>query len=372
MGLKELVKKYNWLGSLYARLGKFGYKVLDICTPKDSKMILFSSFSGRQFSDSPKEIYLALKNDERFSDYKLVWALDNPESFSELQSIKSGSFKFYIYLFRAKFWVSNASIEKLIPLNSKQHVYIDSWHGIPFKKLGLDEAHVEPIVKHWYKNVRFDLLFSCSEYDNKIFHRIFPNTKNIVNADLPRNLRLANYKAAQQDEMIKKLGINHKKSIILYAPTFRDYNLSKATDEVIKTLKSLAENYTVLVREHYFSEIELPDSILNVSDYPDLNDLMIASDMLISDYSSLIFDYSLLHKPIYLYTYDWKEYSKYRGFYLSPLELNLPNSFDGEDLIKKVNDSGNYDISIVNNIAKKYHTNNDSIDRVKKLILSEE
>ncbi len=157
--------------------------------------------------------------------------------------------------------------------------------------------------------------------------------------------------------------------MILYAPTFRDYAMDTVSDQVIKTLNTLAQKYTVLVREHYFSNVDFPDTVVDVSNYPDVNELMIASDLLITDYSSILFHYALLHKPIFLYLYDWEQYAQYRGFYTSPIELKLPYAYDGKTLVDAIANIQSYDDGILNQLVTKYQADNQSIGTIKKLLL---
>ncbi|MGO2952514.1 MAG: CDP-glycerol glycerophosphotransferase family protein [Lactobacillus sp.] len=186
------------VGCIYL-ITKCGYWFFDVIVPVDRHFVLFCSFSGRQVSDSPKAIYDELMQDRHFSHYRMVWVVTDSKLAKDVESVKMGSFKYYWFLFRARYWVANTSIERLVALNRKKHVYINTWHGIPLKKLALDEPHLSYLVKKWYQTVQFDLLTCCSAYDQAIFERIFPNTKNIEAINLPRNYPLvqrANEQAA--------------------------------------------------------------------------------------------------------------------------------------------------------------------------------
>lgn len=302
------------------------YVLIDFLTKTDEKTIIFASYSGRQYSDSPRVIYEAIKNDEYFNDYKFVWAFRKPDTFSEVdpeEKVDINSFKFLKELFKAKYWISNASIERLIPTKHKKHVYINTWHGVPLKHLGPDEDNLEYIVKNWFKNVHFDLLTATNEFDKKIFKHIFPKNEETISViGLPRNNELLVYNG-EKDSLIKEklnLTLSNKK-IILYAPTFREYLKNKTPDFPFskEQLEKLSYNYIILNRGHYFAENEDNDLVVNVSHYSNLNELMEISDLLITDYSSIMFDYELLQKPILLLADDLEEYSKKRGIYM-PLE----------------------------------------------------
>lgn len=367
--MKKIISESKLMTKLYIVVGTVVYTFLSLIIPTNDKLILFSSFSGRQFSDSPRKIYESLIEDDRFNDYRLVWVLNNPTKYSNLDVVKNGSLAYYLTLFRAKYWIANTSIERLIPVKGKKHVYINTWHGIPFKKLGVDQGNLKLVVLNWYNKAKFDLLFSCSQYDRDIFKRIFPSAKKIINVDLPRN----NYKEITDKEKHRlqvKYGIDPKKKTILYAPTFRDYSTAFISNKVIQTLLTLSQNYNILVREHYFSSFNLPKSIRNVSNINELEELMDVSDLLISDYSSIIFDYALQHKPIYLYMYDRDTYEEVRGFYLKPTDLGLPFATNGNDLVNLIKNIETYDMDVIEKICKTYHSENQSIQITKIKILS--
>ena len=132
----------------------------------------------------------------------------------------------------------------------------------------------------------------------------------------------------------EKLNIPKNRKVILYAPTFRKYNRDKngcilaPPININKWKEKLSDKYIVLFRAHYEVNsvlgIKNDEFIYNVSDYKNLNELMKISDILITDYSSLIYDYSILKRPIYSYAYDYEEYAEKRGFYID-IENDLPN-----------------------------------------------
>lgn len=133
------------------------------------------------------------------------------------------SFDYLVTLFKSKYWISNASIELLIPINSKKHIYINTWHGIPMKHLGPDEKNLEFIVKNWYRKVKFDLLLCSGDYDKKIFEYIFPNNINVDVVGLPRNEALVKEslnKDIIKNRVIKKLGLDPQKEVFTIRTNF--------------------------------------------------------------------------------------------------------------------------------------------------------
>lgn len=143
---------------------------------------------------------------------------------------------------------------------------------------------------------------------------------------LPRNDKLANYTEDERRTIREKLNIPQEKKVILYAPTFREYERDSKLNCVLKPPmniklweKELKEDFCLLFRAHYevgkVMQIEENDFIKNMTDYPSLSELIIASDILVSDYSSIIFDYCVMDKAVYLFCYDYDLYEDKRGMY---------------------------------------------------------
>lgn len=348
--IKNKIKHSPLLGRLYLTIMGFILRVLQVFIPIDNRQIVFSSFSGRQLSDSPYEIYQQFIQDPDFNEYKMLWAFIDPQDFPEIPSenkIRMDTFAFWKQLLKSKFWISNSSIERLIPAVHGKHVYINTWHGIPLKHLGPDEKNLEFLVKNWFKTVDFDLLYCSGKYDQKIFKHIFPSTKNIKILGLPRNIELIKKVSENKRvSLFSRLNLDIKKRTILYAPTFREYSSVDGSNEFSlpfsdQFIDKITQDFNVLIRGHYFVEnldvdYNSQKKITDVSDYNNLNDLFQISDIVISDYSSLIFDYSLLNKKIILYLNDIDKYEKYRGFYLNPKDLNLPKAYNENELVSKI------------------------------------
>lgn len=319
--LKNFIKNSTIFSYIYRTIFFVIYFLLDNFLKKKKK-IIFTSFSGRQYSDSPKVIFEAMKNDERFQEYEFVWGFNTPEEFKFIGSknVNINKFEFLIELFSSTVWISNASIEKLIPYKSSKILYLNTWHGIPLKKIGKDQENVGKLIKKWYNNVEFDLLTTCSDYDEKIFKQVFPKTKNYIRTGLPRNMQLLindNQKHAIRRDFCRRYGLPYDTRLILYAPTFREYTPSISNPIFDGNITpNLNSNSVMLLRTHYFEKVYIDNKkVINVSE-ENLDELMIVSDCLITDYSSLMFDYFLLDKPIYMFAYDYEEYRNNRGFYV--------------------------------------------------------
>lgn len=326
--IKDCIKNSRLIGNSYLYGMKSLYFLLDKLQKKEKK-IIFASFSGRQYSDSPKVLFEAIKNDERFKDYELVWAFNDPDKFRsqvDARLVNINRLSFIRELFSSSIWISNASIEKLIPYKSKDIFYLNTWHGIPLKTIGQDEENASPLIKNWHRKVQFDLLTVCSDYDREIFSKVFLNSEKVVKSGLPRNIPLieGNTKeniAKLKAEFYEKYELAPDKRLVLYTPTFREFTSDKVNHILSGDLiPNESDNSILLMRTHYFEKVTLEsEQIINVSE-EDLNTVMLISDCLITDYSSVMFDYYLLNKPIYIYGYDFQEYRDIRGFYVDLVE----------------------------------------------------
>jgi len=343
----------------------------------DDKTIFFESFGGASASCSPKAIYNYLIENKDYKDYKFIWAFKNPKKDhlikrnKNLTIVKSKSKDYYKYLSKSKYWIVNSLLD-LSVIKKKNQIYVQCWHGTPLKKLRCDitvtgsvlNTKEEVIKRNNLDVAKIDYFISPSKYSTEKFTSAF-NLKNlnkeniIIEKGYPRNDKLINYTQNDINDIREKLNIKTKKKIILYAPTFRDdehksglgytYKLNIDFD---KLKKELGKDYVILFRAHYFIANSFDfnkykDFVYNVSDYDDINDLYIISDLLITDYSSVFFDYAILKRPILFYMYDYKNYkTKLRDFYLDLKELPGPIIEKQEDLVK--------DIKQIDKVFNKY------------------
>jgi CDP-glycerol glycerophosphotransferase len=181
-----------------------------------------------------------------------------------------------------------------------------------------------------------------SYFEADIFSKCFGIPRNhFIEVGLPRNDALANYTEEEREQIRRKLGLPDNKKVILYCPTFREYEKDENLGVVLappmdlkKWEAELGDQYVLLFRAHYevskVMEVQENDFVRNVTDYPALNDLMIVSDILISDYSSIFFDYSIMDKCMLHFTYDFDKYEEKRGMYFDIRDyLSGADSEDG-------------------------------------------
>ena len=302
-----------------------------IFIPMDDKMVIFSGHT-RKYNDSPKAIYEYMIKQDRFKDYKLIWALDNLEE--EIPGnpirVKADTMKYFRMTLQAKYWITCVNIERGLKYKRKGCKYLNTWHGCSINHIGNDVPG--------RKDFDFRAVdFMCyeSEYHKKILMRAFQTREEaMIPTGLPRNDVLYHVSPKEIEELKKKLGLPFDKKLILYAPTWRDSTDNGQTYAIKPPInvdyweKELKDNYVVLLRTHAYTNkllgVEFNDFIRDFTTYPVINDLFKVCDILISDYSSCIPDYSILERPIICFAYDYEEYKDLRGLYLD-LEKDMPS-----------------------------------------------
>ncbi|HDR4408566.1 CDP-glycerol glycerophosphotransferase family protein [Bacillus cereus] len=314
--------------------------------PAKKKLIVFESYSGKQYSCNPRAMYeYMLQNN---LDFQMVWSVNKNhiEQFDKgnIPYVKRFSLRWFILLARAQYWVTNSRMPIWLP-KPKHTTYVQTWHGTPLKKLAGDmkEVHMPGTTTERYKDnfhreaQNWDYLLSPNGYSTEIFKRAFQFQRNVVEAGYPRNDFLyVNNNLKAIDALKKRNGLPIDKKIILYAPTWRDdqfYNKGRYKLDLQLDLqllqKRLDSDYIILLRMHYlvaeqFDLEPYKGFVYDFSKHVDINELYLLSDLLITDYSSVFFDFANLKRPIIFYTYDIDSYrDKLRGFYFD-LETEAP------------------------------------------------
>lgn len=362
------IKKGNFKHAFYSTRNRvIGYKLLQFVRPKKKryrqkkiqkyiftklaiqrKTIVYESFLGRNYSDSPKAIFQYLLENQP-NRWKHVWILNDKHIVSDEEAfnnknvkiIKRFSWKYFYHVTVAKYFVLNMRQPKWLEKKENQ-IILSTWHGTPLKRLAFDMDNVasaNPNYKlDFYQQSRnWDYLIAANKYSENIFESAFMYPKDrILTYGYPRNDILKNFSDDYQKQLKSKFNIPLSKKVILYAPTWRDdeyhkaghYKFNLSLD--LKLLKQeLGEDYVIILRMHYFisDNIDLSgfeNFAYDYSKYNDINDLYIISDLLITDYSSVFFDFANLKKPILFFTYDIEKYKDMlRGFYID-VENDLP------------------------------------------------
>ena len=360
-----LVKYFKFLYYIYYYIMSGFISFLKFFVKPDNNLILFNSFGGKKYDDSPKVIYEKMLNDKRFDKYTFVWAFHDPSNkkVKGARIIKTDSLSYYITALKARCWITNSGIERGLNFKGKKTFYFNTWHGTPIKKMGTD---IDDDNKSFgaKKQAEFDIMCSQGDYETNIFSRVFNISKeSFLCSGLPRNDKLLNYKESDCIKIKKKLGLPLDKKIILYAPTFREYERDNEKNCILlppmnlnKWKNESGNEYCLLFRAHYevskMMEFDENGFVFNMSDYPALDDLMIISDILISDYSSIFFDFSIMDKLMFHFTYDYEKYSLNRGMYFD-IRNKLYGSNNEDELISIIK-SSDKDISKTISFRKKY------------------
>ncbi|MBU7567789.1 CDP-glycerol glycerophosphotransferase family protein [Weissella hellenica] len=373
--IKNRIKNSSFFGMSYLTGTLILVKFLQLFIKPNEKQILFISYSGRQYSDTPKEAYNMLRTDPDFADYELVWALNKPKLYKQPElgrKISSNSPTFFYHLLKSKYWIANSSIDRLIPFEHKEHIYIQFWHGVPLKALGHSEVGLSKLVQYWYDHVQFDFMFTYSDYDLAKFREVFPRTKQFVTQGQLRKNIVKRYEQNITPARIKyQLGIKSDKPVLLYLPTFRGYDAKEQTNLTQATLAKLSENYTVIYRGHYFTDSMKQGQIITAENYS-LYKLFMIADTLITDFSSVFFDFSVYGKKIYLFQPDVTEYCARRGIYLdAKKDLNLPVAYSEVELMQLLQED-DYDYHLLQELTKKYnpHDGDEAAAALKNILMT--
>lgn len=336
--------------------GKFLYIHVFLKRPMVKNLILFESFFGKSYSDSPKYIYEYISANLP-GKYKCIWIIDKKGTNIPFRhkKIKRFSFRYYYYLARSGYMVFN-SRQPEWTVKREGNVFLQTWHGTPLKKLVFDIEDINSATPKYkqqvYKQSRaWDYLIAANGFSSETFKRCFLFENTMLNTGYPRNDILHSPDRGQIAAIIRKrLGIPKDKKTILYAPTWRDdefYGKGQYKFELHLNLdlmrQMLGDEYVLLLRTHYFIADSLDVSALsgfayNVSKYDDISELYLISDILITDYSSVFFDFANLKRPMLFFTYDLEKYRDVlRGFYID-IEKEVPGPlvFTSEEVIDSI------------------------------------
>ena len=334
--IRNILKSNKIAYNLYFYTFSFFIKIMSLFIKTDDNLLLFVSYSGRKYDDSPKVLYQYMKGNAKYKEYKYIWAFEKPEYYNDVpdnEKIKIDTLKYYITALKAKYWITNSSITRGLNFKKKGTKYIIFQHGtVGIKKLGndIDKDNKSFKIK---KQDEIDMFIIQGKKEKPILEHALNLYGKIYEYGLPRNDELY----AVNDNMVKNvrklLGVPDGKKVILYTPTFREfYKDSKLNSyinmpfDVEKMKREFSDDYVLVITAHYevSKMLNIPENdpfVINVFNYPYINDLLISADILISDYSSVIFDYSILEKPILCYAYDYDMYMKERGTYTDLNEL---------------------------------------------------
>lgn len=313
--------------------------------PVRKKVILFESNLGRNYTGNPRAIYEEMVRKELDKKYHCIWFFENPSVMisGNAKIVKRARFRYLYYMAIGQVWVFDCRQPEFLIKRKETH-YIQTWHGTPLKKLALDmeqiDAAVSGSIEEYHEAFRkntatWDYLISQNKFSTQTFRRCFDfGRKPILEIGYPRNdILFRKNQPEYKKKLKKKYGLPLDKKVILYAPTWRDdasngqgiYKFVSPLDFDLAR-KELSDEYIILVKYHYLVADRIDWSryqgfVYSFDEKAEISRLYLIADMLITDYSSVMFDYSLLKRPILFFAYDLEKYkNNLRGFYFDFME----------------------------------------------------
>lgn len=315
--------------------------------PIDRKKVLFSSYYGRGYSDSPKAIAQALLDSGE--DVKLCWLVKSPEEAATLPDgvtpiDQNNAFQRILAYSTSKVWVDNC--RKYVRRKRKGQFYLQTWHGFALKMIESDATQAledEYIRGSKADSAQTDLIVSGSAFMTGLYKRSFWYDGEVAELGTPRNDIF--FGGAELSKKVHAaLGLPESRRLLLYAPTFRaDHSLDCYALDPEKVRQACQSRFggewSVLIRLHPNIASKSAglypydgETILDATAYPDMQELLAGVDLLITDYSSSMFDYALTGKPCIQFALDVESYAKERNFYFPLDELPFPMARSNEEL----------------------------------------
>ena len=337
--------------------------------PVQKGRIVFSGLTGGnsyEYTGNPKYLCEYIKENvpEKF---KSIWLVHSParyqEQYDDILFVRHYSLKSFYYLITTKVVVTNGSYAPWFPFRTSQKV-INTWHGGgAYKKIESDNPADNKAAKKRVNAAASNVsLFvsSCNKATELLFKGAFGYDKEVLEVGMPRNDMLINGQVkASANKVRDQYQIAPEEKIVIYAPTYRTTIKSIILDgqQLKQIISRDGTPWRILLRTHRYQEAKTHIDIegtayTDVSDYPDMQELLGAADMVITDYSSLIWDYSFLERPCFLYVPDIKEYTNKTGFYVDIEQWPFKMATSNEELIKLIEE---YDINENKQLIAKHH-----------------
>ncbi|GAA1857892.1 bifunctional glycosyltransferase/CDP-glycerol:glycerophosphate glycerophosphotransferase [Asanoa iriomotensis] len=318
--------KAKWLQRkvrLRSRL-RMAYYRFQLRRPMDEGLAVFSTYWGKGYSCNPAAVYEKMV--ELAPGVRGVWELKSGVTApSEVDSVTIGTLRHYRMLARAKYLVSNVNYPGWV-VKRPGAVHLSTNHGTPVKAMGVDQlkhpAGIRGMNMNWLlkRCDRWTYSVSPNAYTTEIWERAYPCGYETLEVGYPRNDVLANATAEQVADARARLGLEPGQVAVAYLPTYRDYEFgTDALLNVGRFADQLPPGTVLLVRVHHFDRTIVAGDhpqVMDVCDHPRVEDIYLAADMLITDYSSVMFDYAVLDRPIAIFASDWDTYRTTRGAYL--------------------------------------------------------
>lgn len=356
--IKDTIKKNRFLALFLLKTIRVVYRniacVFRLRYGLDAKAIVFQSWLGNRYSDNPRAISEAVYDAD--PSMKIIWLFRDPEAKRDLipsyvTCIRCNSWQAFRALSTSKYWVDN-TLKSNYVVKHKFQIYIQTWHGDRgFKKSYFDQPDENPVQIMESKHCNY--FVSGSSFSEKVYRTSLRFEGDFLPYGSPRNDRLLNQDPEEIRILKETLSIANKK-VLLFAPTFRNVAVGQKQTipglhllKIISALQRHTSNtWVCLVRSHGgvrgLEGVEYSSAILDVSSYEDMADLLLITDLLITDYSSSAGDFILTNKPVILFQPDYEAYvSDDRELYFSIEDSGFHHVSTEADLLKSLQNVDN-------------------------------
>ncbi|MCY1137270.1 bifunctional glycosyltransferase family 2 protein/CDP-glycerol:glycerophosphate glycerophosphotransferase [Actinoplanes sp. Pm04-4] len=310
---------------LRSRLRMLYYR-FQVRRPIDPQLAVFSAYWGKGYECNPRAVYE--KMGELAPGVRGVWEV-KPGAEGTMPpgvaTVTMGTLEHYRTMARAKYLVTNVNFGGWV-IKRRDAVHLSTNHGTPVKAMGVDQlkfpAGIQGMNMNWLlkRCDRWTYSVSPNAYTTEVWERAYPCDYETLETGYPRNDRLATATPADVQAARERLGLQPGQVAVAYLPTYRDYEFgSDALLNVERFIDRMPAETVLLVRVHHFDRSHVSGThprVIDLGGYPSVEDIYLAADALITDYSSVMFDYAVLDRPLAIYAADWKKYKANRGAYL--------------------------------------------------------
>jgi CDP-glycerol glycerophosphotransferase len=324
--------------------------------PIDERKILFSSYEGKQYACSPKYIFEYIIK-HYGSAFIYIWSVNEhnilPDEYRNIKTVKYLSFGYLFHALTAGYIVNNAAVKPYLPFRKSQ-VIVNTWHGGgAYKKVTTDtpiykKNIVSMMVARKITSMMVKYVISSCEKFTDVSSKVWAIQKEkFLPVGMPRNDIFFNMPDMVKIKVKEHFSLKDDKKIVLYAPTFRgNYRntnnmvFSLDASSLLRVLKDkFCSDFLFLYRFHMYSKNITAiknKNIISAYDYPDIQELLCATDILITDYSSCIWDFSFMFKPCFIYAPDLEKYKEEQGFYTPIEDWLFPLAETNEALVENI------------------------------------
>jgi CDP-glycerol glycerophosphotransferase len=295
--------------------------------PIDPDLALFAAYWYRGYACNPRAIYEKAR--ELVPSLRGVWVVRRRDAAAMPEGVEyvvSGTRDYYDLIARATYFVNNVNWPDHL-VKRDRTVHVMTHHGTPLKRMGVDlrdtptaaeRTNFEGLLR---RCARWDYSVSANPFSTEVWRRAYPVEFEDLEVGYPRNDVLATAGPADVAAARAALDLPDGRQVVLYAPTRREYEPGGGPVlDVAALAAALGDGYIVLARSHYLDgSAYAAAGVRDVGSHPSVEELCLAADVLVTDYSSIMFDYAVLDRPIVIHAPDWAVYREKRGTYFDLL-----------------------------------------------------